>query len=952
MNLYFLNREDPLNGDSNPRRENAPNRGGLPRRGTVSHISSREMGPQRATRRESFSLGNLPQANLGIPGNSHPDTTSSFQTTQGSHDYVKPPGQIPICFPKPQGALITTAIRKNIHKKHWSSVQILEMACQALKDTLRVDRSVEDCWLYWSYLGRAEGGVDHPWPDNKDAVDDEVKRYMRDIRTSQSMARPNIRRYSLWSKDFKNRICREIKERQMVQCRVSEEQFWEDVGTEVAKSGFSVSYSELREYWVNEGRKEFGYDEMPWFGVFTKIKFTSNNITANMNKNNARRQAQFDDAKRHTSDTQLGPNKAANRGRGQTSGQSAREQREPRTPKAPAMQTATDLYRYASSRNKNRDHPVANRASDYPIKLVKPSRREKFAPFGTEAEPNAFLGTAGPPRNSRVPSSDLDSEAPQLLTPPATVEPPTSHRSTMRARRSRPSDESDTTDFEVEQYLPVFQEDDEEQYEPRQESEQRVESEGEEDDIELEVEEEGEVEEEIPADPETSDQLEEGDVKEEPTVVPSESTSSNSDSLVTSSPTDDHPVASDDEEEEVPQPSQPSNDTETSPNPSPSTTQRTSDNEVDATTSDEEQAAVLQPSQTPNDGPSTSYSSRASPPTNDDSALSDATISTSEDEMGNASENLPANPKGMENTVGGKTKKQLTVAPSASAETNSRFSTIFAGASLEVNNEARSEATGRTGQSNDSLPTASTSNHLSTTTARINIEVNTEARSEATSKPKEPTIVSPAPASNNSRFSENDSTTDDNPTTSDEQTVVIPQSLQTSTNPQSPAAMDISEASDDEMEDAPQASQSLVGRTSSSHRPETPPLDGGNVTSSDDEMEDAPQTPQETPFNAGILMGNAGHYAEVPLNRLGRAESRISHLQRDLREAKQEQVVTKKKLVNADKEINKLILQRDVLKTSHSKNMVEIQKLEERLLEEENYKKSLIEQEATENLEG
>ncbi|ESZ98682.1 hypothetical protein SBOR_0920 [Sclerotinia borealis F-4128] len=129
----------------------------------------------------------------------------------------------------------------------------------------------------------------------------------------------------------------------------------------------------------------------------------------------------------------------------------------------------------------------------------------------------------------------------------------------------------------------------------------------------------------------------------------------------------------------------------------------------------------------------------------------------------------------------------------------------------------------------------------------------------------------------------------------------------------------------------------------------TPSLTDDQSSTSDEQMVDVSQPSQATPMD---WVGDrdeaeaeaAAHLITKKMLRetLEYTESQISNIQKDVLKIQGEKTETEKKLSEIELKINTLVLARDAMKGSHAGNMVELQRLEEKLEETVNYKRGLI----------
>lgn len=142
----------------------------------------------------------------------------------------------------------------------------------------------------------------------------------------------------------------------------------------------------------------------------------------------------------------------------------------------------------------------------------------------------------------------------------------------------------------------------------------------------------------------------------------------------------------------------------------------------------------------------------------------------------------------------------------------------------------------------------------------------------------------------------------------------------------------------DETMDVPQPSRTSPTNSNISA---TSTLIADNFATSDEQIVDNSHSSQSSPTD-GIETDDTILKA-ILQKKLEQASSDISNLQTNLLESRREKADTEKRIVVVDSDIENLIIMRDALKKSQADNMIEIQRLEEKIKEKEDSKEEFEE---------
>ncbi|QSZ33939.1 hypothetical protein DSL72_005518 [Monilinia vaccinii-corymbosi] len=180
---------------------------------------------------------------------------------------------------KTECAIIRRAIEENYQNHPSDSYAVLQIASKQLLEEVNICRSVEECWTYWKLRGKNESKIASHWPLDAEGIDGEVKISRRiSIGTTPPYANTPVEAMvpgtkatgkpsALWPKEQKELLCEVIKKKQHTQYLVSKEVFWQEVGEDMTAAGYIEGYRMFRDYWDKHGRKEFQYDELPYFDI-------------------------------------------------------------------------------------------------------------------------------------------------------------------------------------------------------------------------------------------------------------------------------------------------------------------------------------------------------------------------------------------------------------------------------------------------------------------------------------------------------------------------------------------------------------------------------------------------------------------------------------------------------------------------------------------------------------
>ncbi|CAD6443569.1 5e676f6e-c437-4f1c-96c7-335600df86e4 [Sclerotinia trifoliorum] len=331
-------------------------------------------------------------------------------------------------FLKTECVLITQIIEENSQNTDLDAIAILEKASEAVM-RLGITHSARDCWIYWSQMGRKQSVIARDWPPESEDVDEEVMAFDRIRRAPDAvmlLTVPATKASELLPKEQKEHLYEVIKMMESSQYGMPVETFWSKVEEAMKQAGYVDGRHKQREYWEEDGRQEFAYDERPRFirriqktttkqTGFTIPKSPANRIRLSARRNNLRPGVM-------SADFSIQENKSKKR-------RSDSDEYQPKRGQKP--QTATDMVTYQKSRYREKDYTAKN-ADDHPLELIIPSTGEKFTSYNRVPE------YPEPSASPSLPNGPFLFEAAQQIGLPALPAPtsPISERPVKRARLS------------------------------------------------------------------------------------------------------------------------------------------------------------------------------------------------------------------------------------------------------------------------------------------------------------------------------------------------------------------------------------------------------------------------------------------------------------------------------------------------------------------------------------
>lgn len=203
-------------------------------------------------------------------------------TTERDHDDIviyEPRLKVEKRFLKTECVLITQIIEENSQNTDLDAIAILDKASEAVM-RLGITHSARDCWIYWSHMGRKQSIVARDWPPEAEDVDEEVMAFERIRRAPDAvmlLAVPATKASELLSREQKEHLFEVIKKMESSQYGMPVETFWCKVEEAMNKAGYADDRHKQREYWEEDGRQEFAYDERQSFN--RRIKNTATKQT-------------------------------------------------------------------------------------------------------------------------------------------------------------------------------------------------------------------------------------------------------------------------------------------------------------------------------------------------------------------------------------------------------------------------------------------------------------------------------------------------------------------------------------------------------------------------------------------------------------------------------------------------------------------------------------------------